>query len=276
MFIADVPALGWRVYSRSGDGSGAAPALPGMLEAGENWFENAAFRLEVDRQTGEITSLYDKRNSVEMFCVPACFGSDTWSHGVDAYRDEIGRFGGASVTLEETGPVRASLCIETGWGSSKSIHRVYLYRDIEFVECRLTIDWREQYRALKLSLPVSLEAPEAACETPYGCAACPVDGTEQPGQQWAGQRARLMAGIRVERRGVVEGTEVSGLQWFLHDPEGLASSPSALREPSLRFGDSRRLQVSRPRWTGEIWGMWSGKAEAVSCTPLYSRFATVA
>ena len=191
VFVPDLPALGWRAYSRSATHHNAASDLPGMLEAGENWLENTAFRLEVDRQTGEITSLYDKRHNVEMLFAPACFGlvledpSDTWSHGVDAYRDEIGRFGGASVTLEETGPVRAALRIETGWGASKITHRVYLYRDLEFVECRLTIDWREQYRALKLSLPVGVEEPEATCETPYGCAACPVDGTEQPGQQWA-------------------------------------------------------------------------------------------
>src|SRR5690554_2555207 len=68
-FTADLPPLGWRTYRIVP--VEAAPASETSLSATDHTLENRFFRLEIDPQTGQIASLFDKRHGVEVFAGPA-------------------------------------------------------------------------------------------------------------------------------------------------------------------------------------------------------------
>jgi len=188
VFIADVPAFGYRVYHNVN----SKPKYEDLreLKATENSIENEWLRLEIYPSKGCFSRLYDKKNEVDLFqgdaCVPIVLEdlSDTWSHGVMKFRDEIGTFSDAKISIIENGPVRAAIRIESHYKNSLMRIFVHLYRDLPFVECRASVNWQEQHKMLKLSFPVNVDQPIATYSIPYGYIVRPCDGEEEPGQQW--------------------------------------------------------------------------------------------
>ena len=58
-FMADLPALGYRIYRLLPEGETCRPSP--TVQASDGVLENARFRLEFDPESGYIASLYDKR-----------------------------------------------------------------------------------------------------------------------------------------------------------------------------------------------------------------------
>ncbi len=209
-FVATLPGLGYRVFRQDPDadtsnplfkhvGRAPSPAGDSALQVGCDpdgragspaYIANQFYHLEVDPATGWLTRLYDKRRGVEVLAGPANVGvvvddpSDTWSHDVVSFRNEAGRFADAQIAIDEDGPVRAALRIETRWGRSTLLQRLYLYRDLDLIECRASVNWQEQGRMLKLAFPLNLDAPRATYDGAYGSLERPCNGEEEPGQQW--------------------------------------------------------------------------------------------
>lgn len=188
VFVADLPALGYRVF-RSQVGV-RAPASSAPLIVTPSSLENTWWRLELDEETGHIAKLTDKVSGVEVLAgqgaAPVVIEdlSDTWSHDVAAFRNEIGRFTGTGTAIEEDGPVRASLRVEMGWGASSIIQRYYLYRDSRIIEIRTEVNWQEHQKMLKLAFPINVKEPEAVFDVPYGFEQRKPTGEEEPSQQW--------------------------------------------------------------------------------------------
>jgi len=198
-FVADLPAMGYRTY-RFVRQEEPGPSFP-EVGATDTVLENARFRLEIDPETGCIKQLLDKKAN---FAVIAGGGarpavihdpSDTWSHGVCKFEDEVGSFAPTRVRLIEHGPVKATIRVESAWGSSKLIQDFSLYRELERIDVAVTVDWREQQKMLKLRFPTSLHFPRATYEIPYGHIERPANGEEEPGQSW------------IDLTGVVRGTD---------------------------------------------------------------------
>jgi len=111
-FTAKVPAMGYRSYHAR---AGAHPKkLLKDLKAARDFLENDWWRIEFDPAHGHVSRLFDKTRRVEVLnkgFVLACLvdNSDTWSHGVDEYRVQGGRFSGAELDLVECGDVLARL-----------------------------------------------------------------------------------------------------------------------------------------------------------------------
>ena len=186
-FVADLPAMGYRVYRVAPQPSkGGEPPL----RADESSAENERFRLSLDPETGFIAGLYDKERRVEVFGGPAARPvvladpSDTWSHGVVRFDDEVGSFSLERLALVEHGPVKAVLRVESRYGSSRLVQDFTVYAALDRIDVDVTVDWREQFKALKLRFPVNLRLVRATCEIPYGSIEREVDGAEQPGQGW--------------------------------------------------------------------------------------------
>lgn len=195
-FVAELPALGYKTVI---EGEGEAPPPSGRsLHVTDTMIENDWWRILVSPATGCPGGLYDKRMQVDVLSDPGVSlvvvadSSDTWSHGVASFRDEVGSFEPASgPVVEEAGPVRAAIRTHLRWGNSEAIHRLRLYRDLPLIDCEIHLNWQERHRALKLATPTRLENVEATYEAPYGSMARPADGTEQPGQQWADLTGKL-------------------------------------------------------------------------------------
>src|SRR5690606_35947982 len=158
-FTADLPPLGWRTYRIVP--VEAAPASETSLSATDHTLENRFFRLEIDPQTGQIASLFDKRHGVEVFAGPAARAvviddpSDTWSHDVFRFQNEIGGFTATSVRLVESGPVLATVRVTSAFGDSTLVQDFTLYDGLPQIDVQVTVDWREQHKLLKLRFPVN-------------------------------------------------------------------------------------------------------------------------
>lgn len=187
-FIADLPSLGYRLYKFRKQAE-VPPALP-TITATESLLENGRFRLEIEPETGYIKALLDKRSDFYVIkgggARPAVLSdpSDTWSHGVTAYTDEVGSFVARSVKLVEHGPVKSVIRVVSEYGRSQLIQDFTMYRELEQIDLHVTVDWREQQKMLKLRFPTNLHFPKATFEVPYGQTERAVNGDEVPGQSW--------------------------------------------------------------------------------------------
>lgn len=208
LFLADLPALGYRNYRvvRLGSepppassepattgGPAAAVGVPiRRPEAGASSMalENERLRLEVDTHTGFITSLVDKEAGTQVLAGPAARPvvvddpSDTWGHNVFRFDRVAGEMLPTEVQLVEDGDVRSTLRVKSSFGDSTLIQDVSLYRGSDLVEVRASVDWREPNKALKLRFPVNVHFMRATYDVPYGFVERFANGEEEPGGAW--------------------------------------------------------------------------------------------
>ncbi|NLK07312.1 MAG: alpha-mannosidase [Firmicutes bacterium] len=187
-FVADVPALGYAVYWLHPRKSTAKSAQG--VKVGETVLENAHLKLELERRTGYIKQMTAKPSCREIFSGPAGVPvvmddpSDTWSHGVFHFHDEIGRFTDAQLEVVETGPVRGIIRATSHFERSRIVQEFTLYVDLPYVDVKTIVDWREKQKALKLEFPVNVRQPKATYEIQFGAITRPTDGKEEPSLNW--------------------------------------------------------------------------------------------
>jgi alpha-mannosidase len=186
-FTADLPAFGYRLYRVRPNTR--ATQFPD-LHATDTTLENAVFRLELDPATGGIARLTDKRVGADVFRGVAAKGvvlhdpSDTWSHSVVRFENEIGTFGDATLMLLEVGPTRATIRSTARFQASTLIQEFTLYRDLERIDVRVTVDWHGKHQLLKLNFMPNVRFPKATYEIPHGSLERPCNGEEEPMQTW--------------------------------------------------------------------------------------------
>lgn len=186
-FQAKLPSLGYRVYRlRPSKVQKDFPAV----NASHTTLENQLFRLEICPESGCIKRLIDKRLGFSVFAGPAARPaviedkSDTWSHNVFYFHDEVGTFKPTKMYLAEHGPVKSVIRVISTYGSSRLVQDFTMYPDLPQIDVHVEVDWREQFKMLKLKFPVDLIFRKATYEIPYGTMVRAGDGKEQPGQSW--------------------------------------------------------------------------------------------
>ncbi|QSO51573.1 alpha-mannosidase [Alicyclobacillus curvatus] len=191
-FVADLPPLGYRVYQLlpNRDETIAPLQHQRTLSATDTVLENDWFKLEFDAQTGFIKDLHDKNQDFSIFRGDAAKAvviedkSDTWSHGVFQFQNEAGRFLAKSVKLVELGDVRAVIRVISEFDKSVLMQDFTMYRDLLQIDVHVTVDWHQQFQALKLRFPITVNFSKATYEIPYGHIERAVNGEEEPGQSW--------------------------------------------------------------------------------------------
>ena len=189
-FVANIPAFGYRVFKLL--------ASPGdflvkdskqySVKIGKKYIENKFLKLTWGKHDC-FTSLFDKKNNMELFSgstaefIVIKDESDTWGHGKLEFRDEIGRFRMKKIEILERGPVQAVVRGKGGWNKSKVEMDWILYNSLFYVDLRVTVDWREKHKILKLSFPLNACGITTA-EIPYGAIERSPSGTEEPMNQW--------------------------------------------------------------------------------------------
>ncbi|QHW33525.1 alpha-mannosidase [Paenibacillus rhizovicinus] len=191
LFMARIPAMGYRVYWCFMTKELPAPAIASPVEAVSCVLENAFLRVEIQKHTGYISRLVDKRTNAEMLSGPGAVPviidehhSDTWGHGLHSYRDLIGYFSDAEVKVLEEGPLRGTIRVTSRYNGSVLRQDFILHHHAAELQVKVQLDWREKHKMLKLSFPVAVEQPEAVSEIPYGHIQRKANGREVPGQQW--------------------------------------------------------------------------------------------
>lgn len=126
--------------------------------------------------------------------------SDTWSHNVVAYTDEIGAFKQDTIKLVENGPLRALMRVRSTYGNSSLTTDWLLYAGSRSLEARITLDWHEHLKMLKFSFPIDVKNPRSTYEIPFGAFMRATNGHEFPGQRWidvSGDRDGKVYGLSV-------------------------------------------------------------------------------
>ena len=95
-----------------------------------------------------------------------------------------GQFSAAKVELVESGPVKATLRVTSSYNRSTLVQEFSLFNDLGGIAVRVSVDWHEQQKMLKLRFPVNVTAGQATYEIPYGHIRRPGNGEEEPGQSW--------------------------------------------------------------------------------------------
>ncbi|HET8787004.1 MAG TPA: glycoside hydrolase family 38 C-terminal domain-containing protein, partial [Candidatus Limnocylindrales bacterium] len=189
-FEVDLPPLGYRTYRVAPD---SPRPDPGTLRADASTLENEHVRLTLDPATGEIASLVlreDGRDIADLIgpgsrVAVVADTSDTWSHRMLAYRDEVGRFEATSPPeLIETGPVRALLRVDRAFRGSRCTIDYILGANASSIEMRVILDWREKSHLAKVRVATAIDAETAWFEIPYGAIERRASGDEEPGQRW--------------------------------------------------------------------------------------------
>ncbi len=173
---ADVPSMGYEVLH----------VVPGKknaetdLKSSGLTLENAALRVTVDKQTGCITSLYDKHANFETLAGGGC-GNELQAYKdlpkeYDAWNIDPGTFDVPptkldmtdSVELVDHSPVRATIRVKRHWQSSTFTQNISLSAGDDHAVVLNDIDWRERHVLLKAAFPLAATAPNATYEIPYG------------------------------------------------------------------------------------------------------------
>jgi alpha-mannosidase len=182
-----VPAFGYRqIRITSGNDQELEPGVTAKNNSMENEFLRITFS-----DSGTI-GILDKENNRELFeggktgCRAVVINdpSDTWSHDVKTFSDEIGSFGKATVKILESGPLRSITRVISTYGASTLTVDWILYSGVNNIESRISLNWNEHLKMIKFSFPLNIDSPVATYETPYGFIKRKANGEEEPGQRW--------------------------------------------------------------------------------------------
>jgi alpha-mannosidase len=200
---ATIPAMGYRQLRLwdGGDYNHKSTA-----SAKDNSLENELVTIRFN--SNGTFGMFDKVSGKELFAGGETGGkavvindtSDTWSHDIKTFADEIGSFGNASIKILENGPLRATIRVITFYNLSNLTIDWTLYAGSRNLEAKVTLDWHEHLKMVKFSFPVNVESPTSTYETGYGFIERVTNGEEEPGQRWvdvSGTRGGAPLGLTV-------------------------------------------------------------------------------
>ncbi len=199
--VKNAPSLGYEVLH----------VVPGMrpfasdLRVSGLTLENAALRVTVDKTTGCITSLFDKRTGFESLATGSCGNElqlfqdlpkeyDAWNIDPGTLDKLPVRLDSAdSVEVVEKGPLRAVIRVTHHTQESKFVQDIILAEDSDEVVVVNDIDWHETHKLLKVAFPLAASSGKATYEIPYGTIERPTTRNnswekarfEVPVQRWA-------------------------------------------------------------------------------------------
>jgi alpha-mannosidase len=120
--------------------------------------------------------------------------SDTWSHGVDKFRQEMGRPTFISSEVMEDGPIVRVTRQRARWMSSEIVMDILQYNGVEAVQLKFVIDWHEHEQILKLEIPTALASPRVFAKVPGAAIERQPNGEEEPYQDWVAVQGKIGSG----------------------------------------------------------------------------------
>jgi alpha-mannosidase len=212
LLLSKTPALGYKTYFVRGVTT--APAVHSMLKASSDTLENEFIRAKIDRQTGCMTSLFDKRSETEALA-PAetdTGGSknstcgnllqtfvdkpkqwDAWNIDADFEKQHWDLDKADEVKLMESGPLRAVIRVKNHFQNSLFVREIVMYAGVPRVDVKMDAEWHEKHILLKVAFPVSGHSDKATFEIPFGSVERPTTRNtpaelaqfEVPAYRWA-------------------------------------------------------------------------------------------
>ena len=170
-FLAEVPAMGYRVY-RLFTEKESVERFSSELQATERTLENSLIFLELDKVTGDICKLYDKKTGKYLIDQPCQAllldetAGDTWMHDKKYFGELCGTFTATQFEQTELGLIRAAIRVTSACENS-TIQRTYtVTAGSDQVQVDTKIDFHEKHRTLKFTFPMTDETVTA--QIPFG------------------------------------------------------------------------------------------------------------
>ena len=190
MFRVQIPAYGYGTYYIYKDEQNYVPKTrEELFVIDEHLIENNVVRVKFD-DNGSLVSYYNKLENKEYLSAPmkaiVCEDkdSDTWAHLIFDFNKDMGEFSKPEFAVLDEGHLRATLKITTHYNDSTIQQYYTLYKDSPKLEVKAKINFREQYKILKLTFPMNVENPQAVYSMPYGFIKKAPNGLEEPAQKW--------------------------------------------------------------------------------------------
>jgi alpha-mannosidase len=207
-FVAKhVPPFGAKCFWVIEAGGMDGPLTGTDVTLSDMTMENEFLRIVVDKATGCLASVFDKRLNHDTLGEPAVGSSaarplgnlltlqvddnspgDFWGH----YTAEDIKLAGppsplgppVSVEALWPGPVAAAIRVRYEFGNSRLEQDISLTAGSPLVCFDTTVDWREHRKMLSVCFPSSARAETYTAHIPFGALARPCDGLEMPAQRW--------------------------------------------------------------------------------------------
>ena len=177
----DLPACGYKVFELAHGQEPAAEPYSNQVTVSDSGFGISSLKAE---------------DGTELLAAPVGLvaisdTSDTWAHGINQFRQEIGRPTLISSTVVENGPVTRVTRQRARWQDSEIVLDIAQFAGLDFVELRFVIDWREHEQMLKLEIPTALSQPKVFAKVPGQVLERGTNGEEEPYQDWGAIQGKL-------------------------------------------------------------------------------------
>jgi alpha-mannosidase len=238
-----IPALGYGLL-RVVPGRRNAP---GDLSAHDGTLENSMLRVVVDRTTGCITSLYEKRTHFESIAAGGCGNEliafedkpkeyDAWNIDADFEKHFTKLDTADSVQLMEHGPLRATIRVTRTWQHSKFVQDITLYAGLDRVDVVNDFDWHETHVLLKAAFPLAAASEHATYEIPYGS----IERPTTRNNSWEAAKFEVPALRWADLGDAAHGFSLINDAKYGYDAKGNVLRISLLRSPTWPDADSDR------------------------------------
>lgn len=172
-----VPSTGYRVFHVV---SVARPAnVASTLKANGLHLENEFMSVEIDPNTGCVTSLINKKDGKNILRVgghgnlletfvnkPKQFDAWNIDPEYEKYKTEL--LNADEVKLVENTPVRAVIRVKKRFQKSSFVQDICMYPEVARVDVNMHADWHEKQIMLKVAFPLDIKPLDATYEIPYG------------------------------------------------------------------------------------------------------------
>lgn len=173
--LVDLPPCGYKVFELC---HGEAPVSDKYDES---------FKLS---ETGFGISSLKAGDGVELLSSPVGLvvisdTSDTWAHGVDSFREEMGRPMFESSRVVEDGPLTRITRHRAHWQDSEIVLNIRQVAGLDAIELEFVVDWRQHEQILMLEIPTALGHARIFAKVPGAVLERRANGEEEPCQDWA-------------------------------------------------------------------------------------------
>jgi alpha-mannosidase len=177
----DLPPCGYKVFALAHGDPPAAEAYRDFVTVSESGFGIASLKAQ---------------DGTELLAAPIGLvvisdTSDTWAHGINQFRQEMGRPMLVSSSVIENGPVTRVTRHRASWQNSEIVLDIAQFAGLDFVELRFVIDWHEHEQMLKLEIPTALTQPKIYAKVPGEVLERRTNGEEEPYQDWGAVQGRI-------------------------------------------------------------------------------------
>jgi alpha-mannosidase len=238
-----IPPLGYKVYQLFVNASiPEVDGPPDDASPSTATIQNDLLRVVVDRSTGCITSLFNKKSKFESLATGGCGNQlqafkDT-PKDYDAWNIDPGTLDQPPALINKVDSIELlnswgpdpAIRITRNWQNSKFVQTISLPEGSDQVDIENDIDWHEAHVLLKAAFPLAASGPFATYEIPYGS----IDRPTTRNNSWEKAQFEVPAMRWADLGGVGPDGKIHGLSVINNSKYGYDAAGNVLRLTLLR------------------------------------------